>query len=166
MQLKPGPEPELCIWCKTATYSGRALKTEALNKILSVKNKIDYGYSHEASQLTIYNMDLILSLRLVYFIFCCTLVYVHSSFCNHLDGEERSGCCCLVVVVWLFLAVPWVCLRFEVVVFPDHTHYFLLKVFPIINIPHSRQFCSALMITFQLCHGSRELRQGGGGGSL
>ena len=27
----------------------------------------------------------------------------------------------LVVVVWLFLAVPWVCLQFVSVVFPDHT---------------------------------------------
>ena len=30
---------------------------------------------------------------------------------------------CLVSVVWLFLAVPWVCLQFVIVVFPDHTHY-------------------------------------------
>ena len=29
---------------------------------------------------------------------------------------------CLVMVVWLFLAVPWVCLRFVIVVFSDHTH--------------------------------------------
>ena len=28
------------------------------------------------------------------------------------------------MVVWLYLAVPWVCLRFVIVVFPDHTHYF------------------------------------------
>ena len=26
------------------------------------------------------------------------------------------------MVVWLFLAVPYVCLRFVIVVFPDHTH--------------------------------------------
>ena len=32
---------------------------------------------------------------------------------------------CLVMVVWLFLAVHRVCLRFVIVVFPDHTHYFL-----------------------------------------
>ena len=31
---------------------------------------------------------------------------------------------CPVMVVWLFLAVPWVCLRFVSVVFSDHTHYF------------------------------------------
>ena len=29
---------------------------------------------------------------------------------------------CLVIVVWLFLAVPWVCLPFVIVVFPDHAH--------------------------------------------
>ena len=29
---------------------------------------------------------------------------------------------CLVIVVWLFLAVPWVCLQFVNVVFPDHAH--------------------------------------------
>ena len=29
---------------------------------------------------------------------------------------------CLVVVVWFFFAVPWVCLQFVIVVFPDHTH--------------------------------------------
>ena len=29
---------------------------------------------------------------------------------------------CLVIVVWLFLVVPWVCLQFVIVVFPDLTH--------------------------------------------
>ena len=29
---------------------------------------------------------------------------------------------CLVMLEWLFLAVPWGCLRFVIVVFPDHTH--------------------------------------------
>ena len=37
---------------------------------------------------------------------------------------------CLVMVEWLFLAVPWGCLRFVIVVFPDHTHLlFLLLLF-------------------------------------
>ena len=31
---------------------------------------------------------------------------------------------CLVIVVWLFLGVPWVSLQFVIVVFPDYTHYF------------------------------------------
>ena len=28
----------------------------------------------------------------------------------------------LVMVEWLFFAVPWGCLQFVIVVFPDHTH--------------------------------------------
>ena len=37
---------------------------------------------------------------------------------------------CLLIVVWLFLAVPWVCLQFVIVVFPDHTHLlFQLYIF-------------------------------------
>ena len=35
---------------------------------------------------------------------------------------------CLVMVEWLFIAVPWGCLRFEIVVFPDHTHLLFLKI--------------------------------------
>ena len=33
---------------------------------------------------------------------------------------------CLMMVEWLFLAVPRGCLRFVIVVFPDHTHLLLL----------------------------------------
>ena len=29
----------------------------------------------------------------------------------------------LVIVVWLFVTVPRVCLQFVIVVFPDHPHY-------------------------------------------
>ena len=35
---------------------------------------------------------------------------------------------CLVIAVWLFLAVPWVCLQFVIVVFPDPTHLLFLSV--------------------------------------
>ena len=35
---------------------------------------------------------------------------------------------CLVMVEWLFLAMPWGCLRFVIVVFPDHTHLLFLKL--------------------------------------
>ena len=31
------------------------------------------------------------------------------------------------MVEWLFLAVPWGCLRFVIVVFPDHTHLLFLQ---------------------------------------
>ena len=33
---------------------------------------------------------------------------------------------CLVIFVWLFLAVPWVYLQFVIVVFPDNTHLIVL----------------------------------------
>ena len=35
---------------------------------------------------------------------------------------------CLVMVVWLFLTVLGVCLRFVIVVFPDHTHLLFFGV--------------------------------------
>ena len=60
--------------------------------------------------------------------FCCALLYVHSSFAIILMGERELvallslSSWCLVIAVWLFLAVPWVCLQFVIVVLPDHTH--------------------------------------------
>ena len=38
-----------------------------------------------------------------------------------------SSSCCLMIVVWLFLAVQWVCLRFLIVVFSDHNQLLFLK---------------------------------------
>ena len=66
--------------------------------------------------------------------FCCTLLYVHSSFAFILMGKRELvgllslSCWCLVMVVWLFLAVPWVCLQLVIVVSPDHAHYFLQTI--------------------------------------
>ena len=60
--------------------------------------------------------------------FCCALLYVHSSFVMILMGKRELAAllslssCCLAMVVWLFLAVPWVYLQFVIVVFPDHSH--------------------------------------------
>ena len=62
--------------------------------------------------------------------FCCTFLYVPSSFAIILMGKrELVGLLslpswCLVIVVWLFLTVPLVGLQCVIVVFPDHTHYF------------------------------------------
>ena len=62
--------------------------------------------------------------------FCCTLLYVHSSFALILMGKRELvallslSSCCLVIVAWVFRAVLWVCLQFVNVVFSDHTHYF------------------------------------------
>ena len=59
------------------------------------------------------------------------LLCVHSSFAIILMGKRElvAFLClstwCLVIVVWLFLTMPGVCLQFLFVVFPDHTHYFL-----------------------------------------
>ena len=60
--------------------------------------------------------------------FCYALRYVHSSIAIILMGKIDLiallylASWCLVMVEWLFLAVPWGCLRFVIVVFPDHTH--------------------------------------------
>ena len=62
------------------------------------------------------------------YMFCCTLLYVHSSFAIILMGKRELvallslSSWCLVIVVWLFLTIPRVCLQFVIVVSPDHTH--------------------------------------------
>ena len=64
--------------------------------------------------------------------FCCTLLYVHSSIAIILMGKRELvallnlSSWCLVMVERLFLAVPWCCLRFVIVVFPDHTRLHVL----------------------------------------
>ena len=60
--------------------------------------------------------------------FCCALLYVHSSIAIILMGKRELvallnlSSWCLVMVGRLFLVVPWACLRFVIVAFPDHTH--------------------------------------------
>ena len=67
-------------------------------------------------------------------IFCCALLCVNSRFAIILMGKEELvallslSSWCLVIVVWLFLAVPRVCLQFVIVVFPDHTHLLVLTL--------------------------------------
>ena len=62
-------------------------------------------------------------------LFCCTLLYVHSSIAIILMGKRELiallnlSSWCLVMVERLFLTVPRGCLQFVIVVFPDHTHY-------------------------------------------
>ena len=64
--------------------------------------------------------------------FCFTLLYFHSSIAIILMGKSELvallnlSSWCLVTVEWLLLAVPWGCLRFVIVVFPDHTHLLFL----------------------------------------
>ena len=64
--------------------------------------------------------------------FCCTLLYVHSSIAIILMGKRELiallnlSSWCLVMVERLFLAVQRGCLQFVIVVFPDHTHLLIL----------------------------------------
>ena len=64
--------------------------------------------------------------------FCCTLLYVHSSIAIILMGKRELiallnlSSWCLVMVEQLFLTVPRGCLQFVIVVFPDHTHLLFL----------------------------------------
>ena len=75
--------------------------------------------------------------------FCCMLLYVHSSIAIILMGKRELvallnlSSWCLVVVERLFLAVPWGCLRFVIVVFPDHTHLLILDGQLLITHPYS-----------------------------
>ena len=67
--------------------------------------------------------------------FCCTLLYVHSSIAIILMGKRELiallnlSSWCLVMVERLFLAVPRGCLQFVIVVFPIHTHLLFLISF-------------------------------------
>ena len=71
--------------------------------------------------------------------FCCTLLYVHFSFAIIFKGKRglvallSLSSWCLVIVVWLFLAVPRVCLYFVIVVFPDHTYLLFLSKLPTVS---------------------------------
>ena len=68
--------------------------------------------------------------------FCCTLLYDSYCFAIILMGKRELvalfglSSSCLVVVVWLFPTVPWVCLQFVIVVFPDHTHLIFFYTSP------------------------------------
>ena len=80
--------------------------------------------------------------------FCCMLLYVHSSIAIILMGKRELiallnlSYWCLVMVERLFLAVPRGCLQFVIVVFPDHTHLLFL-------------WC--LLLSIELCFGNQSI---------
>ena len=87
--------------------------------------------------------------------FCCTLLYVHSSIAIILMGKRELiallnlSSWCLMMVERLFLAVPRGCLQFVIVVFPDHTHCYFrcalrcsLKIKYHISFPRNFTFIS------------------------
>ena len=63
--------------------------------------------------------------------FCCALFCVHSSKAIISMGKKERVALlclsplCLMIVVWLFLTMPWDFLQFVIVIFPDHTHFFV-----------------------------------------
>ena len=66
----------------------------------------------------------------------CSMFCMSILVCNHFDGEERAGCfaymCslsswCLMIVVWLFLAMQWVCQQIVIVAMPDLTYLLFLN---------------------------------------
>ena len=67
--------------------------------------------------------------------FCYMLLYVHSSIAIILMGKRELvalltlSSWCLVMVERLFLTVPRGCLRFVIMVFPDHTHLLFFNVY-------------------------------------
>ena len=69
--------------------------------------------------------------------YCCMLLYVHSSIAIILMGKRELiallnlSSWCLVMVGRLFLAVPRGCLQFVIVVFPDHTHLLFLFLYSV-----------------------------------
>ena len=69
-------------------------------------------------------------------LFCYALLCVHSCFAIILNRKRKLvalliiiiyRCIVTISVLWLFLTVPWVCLQFVIVVFPDHTHLLFLR---------------------------------------
>ena len=77
-------------------------------------------------------------------IFCCTLLYVHSSIAIILMGKRELvvllnlSSWSLVMVERLFLAVPRGWLQFVIVLFPDHTHLLFFNMDPMIeDLPYT-----------------------------
>ena len=72
------------------------------------------------------------------------VLYIHSCFAIVLIGKRELvallslSSWCLLMVVWFFLAVPWVCMLFVFMVFPDHTHLLFLM---------SRLLCLCCVVT-------------------
>ena len=71
------------------------------------------------------------------FVFVCyALLCVHSSFAIILKWKRKMvallllsyRCIATVNVLWLFITVPWFGMKFVSMVFPDHTHLFLVHL--------------------------------------
>ena len=84
--------------------------------------------------------------------FCCALLYVHSSIAIILMGKRELvallnlSSWCLVMVERLFLAVPRGGLQFVIVVFPDHTHLLILEDINIMQCCHKYDAIYEVMV--------------------
>ena len=71
--------------------------------------------------------------------FCYALLCVHSSFAIILVGKRELVALIglsshsLVIILWLYLMAPRVCLQFVIMVFPDHTLLLFLNRFVIVS---------------------------------
>ena len=79
------------------------------------------------------------------------LHYVNSCIVIILMGKSELAALlnlspwCLVMVEWLFLAVPWGYLQCVIVVFPDYTHLLFLPTVIGLTISHA-VCCNTLML--------------------
>ena len=93
--------------------------------------------------------------------FCCALLYVHSSFAIILIGKRELvalpslSSWCLVIVVCLSLTVPCVCLQFVIEVFPDHTQllffYYHVRLIPFCSATQMIQNSNLLFLVNVFC---------------
>ena len=87
--------------------------------------------------------------------FCCTLLYVHSSIAIILLGRGELVALlslyswCLVMVGWLFLALSWGCLWFVSVVCPDHTHLLFLILY-LTETHFDQRLCISFPVMYNL----------------
>ena len=67
-------------------------------------------------------------------LFCYALLCLHSGVAIILKRKRKLvallllsyRCIVTINVMWLFLTVPWVGLQRVIMVFPDHTHFFVI----------------------------------------
>ena len=83
--------------------------------------------------------------------FCCTLLYVHSSIAIILMGTRETvallylSSWCLVMVEQLFLTAPRDCLRFVVVVFPDSIAIILMGTRETVALLYLSSWCLVMV---------------------
>ena len=90
--------------------------------------------------------------------FCCALLCIHFGVAVVLIGKRELVALlglspwCLVMAGWLFFGVPWGCLQFVIVVFPDHAHLLFFIFEMTITMSMGRTFSSSLKGPTQTQH--------------